>query len=123
MEFSLKLWLPGKVVPKARPRLSIHGAYLPKNYRDWRKIAESEITLQMSDWGLFPLRSPVSIRIVLQGKHRTNIDLDNAAGALLDCIVATGILVDDSIKNVSRLIVEYQPSGELGAWIEVESLI
>ncbi|MGB3208668.1 MAG: RusA family crossover junction endodeoxyribonuclease [Crinalium sp.] len=121
MEF-FKLWLPGNVVPKARPRLSIHGAYLPKRYSDWRKIAESEIALQINDYSLFPLTTPVSIRIILQGKHRTNIDLDNAAGALLDCIVATGILVDDSIKNVSKLIVEYQSPGELGAWIEIEDV-
>jgi Holliday junction resolvase RusA-like endonuclease len=122
MEFSLKFWLPGPVVPKPRPRVTIHGAYLPKRYREWRQVTEGEILLQMGDRMELPIFDPVSVEVVLQGKHRSTIDLDNAAGAILDSLVAAKVLLDDRLIYVGRLVVEHRPNGELGAWVGIKNL-
>lgn len=123
----LTLFLPGIVVPKARPRVTSNGTFLPQRYREWREMAEFEITRQLTDLDVdieFPIkRAEVTIRFV--GKHRTNSDLDNMAGACLDALTlkGAGVLQDDRISCVSRLSVEYEPKAkETGVIIEIEPI-
>jgi Holliday junction resolvase RusA-like endonuclease len=116
----LKIWLPGAVTPKARPRVTANGVYFPQKYQQWRCRAEGEIICQVYGVSL-PLPNPVAVRVVLQGKgHRG--DLDNLAGSCLDALVSAGVLEDDRLSCVSRLVVEHQPEGEKGCWVEIEPI-
>ncbi len=124
---TIKLMIPGGVVPKARPRVTSNGTYLPPRYRAWRNHAEVEIYRQISEQNLtykFPLRkAAISIRLI--GNHRTNSDIDNLAGACLDALTlnGAGILIDDRLSCLPQLTVEYVPGGkETGVWIEIEPL-
>ncbi len=117
-------FIPGNVVPKARPRVTGNGTFMPQRYRTWRNMAEVEIYSQLSELNLtieLPIkRASILMRFV--GKHRTNSDLDNLAGACLDALTmnGAGVLLDDRISCVSKLSVEYVPvADKTGVWIEI----
>jgi Holliday junction resolvase RusA-like endonuclease len=116
-------FIPGNVVPKARPRVTGNGTYLPQRYKAWRNMAEVEIYTQLSgrDITTLPIKK-ATILMRFVGKHRTNSDLDNLAGACLDALTmnGAGVLLDDRISCVSKLSVEYLPDAKkTGVWIEI----
>ncbi len=123
----IKLMIPGVVVPKARPRVTSNGTYLPPRYRAWRNHAEVEIYRQISEQNIthkFPLRK-AAIVIRLLGNHRTNSDIDNLAGACLDALTlnGAGVLIDDRLSCLPQLSVEFDPDAkETGVYIEIEPL-
>ncbi|MGK7920567.1 MAG: RusA family crossover junction endodeoxyribonuclease, partial [Trichodesmium sp.] len=124
----IRLYLPGKVVPKARPRVTANGTYLPPRYRTWRNQAEVEIYRQVSELNLevdLPIQK-AAIFISFCGKHRTNSDLDNLAGACLDALTlnGAGVLQDDRLSCIPKLTIEYIPdTKKTGVWIEIEILL
>jgi len=113
-----RLWIPGVVVPKARPRVSRNGTYLPQRYQDWQRLAIAELLLQISDRS--PLQYPIRVKITLQGKHRG--DIDNLSGSCLDALVKSGILKDDRLSCLGQLEARHEPKGETGCWVEIESI-
>ncbi|MEB3342676.1 RusA family crossover junction endodeoxyribonuclease [Okeania sp.] len=124
---TIHFYLPGKVVPKARPRVTANGTYLPPQYRAWRNQAEVEIYRQISELNLeinLPIKR-AAIYISFCGKHRTNSDLDNLAGACLDALTlnGAGVLQDDRLSCIPKLTIEYIPNTKkTGVWIEIEIL-
>ncbi|MGK7922167.1 MAG: RusA family crossover junction endodeoxyribonuclease, partial [Trichodesmium sp.] len=123
----IRLYIPGKVVPKARPRVTANGTYLPPRYRTWRNQAEVEIYRQVSELNLevdLPIQK-AAISMSFCGKHRTNSDLDNLAGACLDALTlnGAGVLQDDRLSCIPKLTIEYIPdTKKTGVWIEIEIL-
>ncbi len=123
----IEFYIPGKVVPKARPRVTTHGTYLPPQYHAWRNQAEVEIYRQVSEFNLevnFPIQK-AAISINFCGQHRTNSDLDNLAGACLDALTlnGAGVLQDDRLSCIPKLTIEYIPhTKETGVWISIEIL-
>ncbi|MGD1717188.1 RusA family crossover junction endodeoxyribonuclease [Dapis sp. BLCC M172] len=123
----IRLYIPGKVVPKARPRVTANGTYLPPRYRTWRNEAEVEIYRQVSELNLevdLPIQK-AAISMSFCGKHRTNSDLDNLAGACLDALTlnGAGVLQDDRLSCIPKLTIEYIPdTKKTGVWIEIEIL-
>lgn len=114
---TLKFFIPGKVTPKARPRVTRNGSYFPQTYQDWRSAANLEIISQLPADCELPIAS-CSVSISLLGKgHRG--DLDNLAGAILDALVTAGVLRDDRLSCVPLLSIAYQPEGKLGAVVEL----
>lgn len=119
--------LEGAVVPKARPRVTSNGTYLPPRYREWRNRAEVELYRQISERNLtnkFPLRR-AAVTIRLFGNHRTNSDIDNLAGACLDALTlqGAGVLMDDRLSCLPKLRVEFFPDiPKTGVWIDIEPL-
>jgi len=68
-----------------------------------------------------PIAHPVSISMEFRGKHTPTIDIDNASGAVLDSLVSAGILINDSIKFVPKLMLEYLPNFEVtGISVEIK---
>lgn len=123
----IRFVIPGPVVPKARPRVTNNGTYLPPRYREWRNRAEIELYRQIEDRNLrdrFPLRR-AAISIRLFGNHRTNSDIDNLAGACLDALThkGAGIILDDRLSCLPQLTVEYVPEApKTGVWIEIDPM-
>jgi Holliday junction resolvase RusA-like endonuclease len=106
--------LTGKITPKARPRLGRGGVHLPANYRDWKKNAILQLLAQSRP--LEPL-AKAEVSIAIGGGQRG--DLDNIAGAILDALVQSGILLDDRLSVVSKLSIEHFPKSPPGANIEL----
>jgi len=123
----IQFWIPGNVVPKARPRVTSRGTYLPKQYRGWRNQAEVELYRQLCDLNL-AIELPIpraNISLIFMGNHRKNADLDNLAGACLDALTlnGAGVILDDRVTCVPKLTVEYEPNAKkTGGLIKIEPL-
>ncbi len=118
---TLKFWIPGRVVPKARPRFHDGKISLPKNYRGWKNTAYLEIISQLQENGIKELSiQKAAVEMQFVGSHRG--DLDNLAGSLMDILCETKIIKDDRVSCVSRLLVEHEPVGTCGVWVEVKPL-
>lgn len=116
-----KFWLTGKVVPKARPRFNGGKISLPRNYRLWKNTAYLEIIDQLQSNEIFELLiQKATVEMLFIGSHRG--DLDNLAGAVLDILCETKIVVDDRVSCISRLVIEHEPVGLCGVWVEVKPL-
>ncbi len=118
---TVKFWLPGRVVPKARPRFYGGNISLPRNYRGWKNTAYLEIISQLQENGKSELLiTKASVEMQFIGSHRG--DLDNLAGAILDILCETKIVVDDRVSCISRLVIEHEPGSVCGVWVKVNPL-
>jgi Holliday junction resolvase RusA-like endonuclease len=100
----IEFTLPGNVVPKARPRITRNGSFIPKNYRCWKTLAISRMKQQYQGETL----QQAAVAIVLTGKHPRRGDLDNLSGSILDALVQAGILRDDNMTVVSSLSIRLE---------------
>lgn len=91
--------IPGAVVPKARPRVTRNGTYMPPKYAQWKASAIALIQAKK----LERVNPPYKIRVVLVGSHRG--DVDNMAGSVLDALVQAGTIEGDSSNIVRELAV------------------
>ena len=118
---TVKFWLPGRVVPKARPRFHGGKISLPRNYRGWKNTAYLEIISQLQENGIDELLiTKAEVEMQFIGSHRG--DLDNLAGSLLDILCETKIIRDDRVSCISRLVIEHEPGGVCGVWVKVNPL-
>jgi Holliday junction resolvase RusA-like endonuclease len=108
--------LTGAVVPKARARHRGNQSYLPANYRQWKDSAIAELRCQYHGSSL----PKAAVRSQIHGSARG--DLDNLAGAVLDALVQSGLLVDDRISCVPQLEVKHVSGKHQGASIQLEAL-
>jgi Holliday junction resolvase RusA-like endonuclease len=99
----IELHLEGDVVPKARPRVTENGTYLPENYDLWKQSAIVDFTLQYHGEAL---RDIAWISIVLSGKHSRRGDADNIAGSILDALVQSKAIAGDNLTIVPGLSIE-----------------
>lgn len=117
----LKLWIPGRIIPKARPRFYQGRAMLPLNYRRWQSktYLYVEKLLRSSAISGLPFEKAI-VEIQFVGSHLG--DLDNLAGALLDVMTKTNIVRDDRISCIPKLILSHEPGDTCGAWVTVEAI-
>jgi Holliday junction resolvase RusA-like endonuclease len=111
MNNSLVLYLEGPIVPKARPRVTRTGTYMPPAYADWKEAAITSFGMRQKEMAI---SSPVSINIYLLGKHSRAGDLDNVSGSILDALVQANILAKDNMMVVQSLTIclEYNKKAE-----------
>lgn len=86
---------------------------LSKRGRLWKQAAQMELLSQ--ERPREPFQGPVWVTIELRPPDRRRRDLDNHAKAVLDALVDAGILIDDSMHVVRRLVIESGPVEKRGA--------
>lgn len=111
----IELILNGPIVPKARPRFSGR-VYLPERYRIWKLNAIAQFLLQYDG---APIQK-ASVQIDLHGPLRG--DLDNLAGAILDALVQSEVILDDRLSCVPKLQIEHIPGKSKGAIVRLDQL-
>lgn len=117
----LKLWIPGRIIPKARPRFHQGRAMLPLNYRRWQNKTYLYVVAQIRDLAVTELPfEKAAVEIQFIGSHLG--DLDNLAGALLDVMTKTNIVKDDRISCIPKLILSHEPGETCGALLRVEAM-
>ena len=109
----ITLHLPGRVVPKARPRGGGGNFYLPSNYRDWKDSAIVENLAQYRG----PQIAKAKILIELHGSHRG--DADNLSGSCLDALVQSGVLTDDRLSCVPEIHCIHHPGKQTYAQVRL----
>jgi Holliday junction resolvase RusA-like endonuclease len=111
------LKIPVRVVPKARPRVTRTGhAYMPATYKENQELLQIWFTQQLK-----PFNVPVTVELVFKGRYGKS-DLDNLSGAILDAMVKSGIIANDSTKYVPALKIYHvdAPAAETALFINIE---
>ena len=92
---------------KARPRVTSHGTFMPKEYK--QKQAEMKRQL-LEAWGdREPLGGPIGLDLELYGEARA--DADNIIGALMDS--ANGLLWhDDRVNIIPEISVKWKKAAK-----------
>jgi Holliday junction resolvase RusA-like endonuclease len=96
----------GPIVPKARPRVTDNGTYMPHKYKDWKEAAVSEFRFQALEMRLPEPITSCQIAITLKGNHSRRGDLDNVSGSLLDALVKANILSNDNMTVIYALSIK-----------------
>jgi Holliday junction resolvase RusA-like endonuclease len=96
----IRLFIEGKPIPKARPRVTSNGTFYPENYQSWKNHAELEIWSQLKKLGINTPFEEVAIAFILHGKARG--DGDNLIGGCLDPAKKAGLIKDDNTKRVPQ---------------------
>ena len=116
MDYLFKL--EGSIVPKARPRFGKGRSYLPKRYRLWKENAIVFLKEQLPDG--FKAIEKCSINVVIYGSARG--DIDNIFGAIADALVQSGVIKDDRLSVLSKIMIEHIPGKDKLAQITVSSM-
>lgn len=115
----LSFFIPGRPVPKARPRVGAGGrVFTPKRTREYEELVAWTARTQPFALG----SAPVKVRIVLRTQRPLTGDIDNYAKAILDGMVTGQMMVDDS--QVVELAVQFvvDPGDEEGATVYVDAV-
>lgn len=115
----VKLYLPGKVVPKKRPVVNTQTKQgtLPKNYRKWKDLAIIELGKRWEHIQGNSVIKVAHIQLIFGGAQ--NGDPDNLAGSVLDALVQSKILKDDKIENIPLLLIRHDIKDPLGCKISL----
>jgi Holliday junction resolvase RusA-like endonuclease len=113
--------LEGSPVPKARPKVTTNGTFMPAAYRSWKEGAILDFRQQHR--GQPVIEKTSSIKIVLFGKHSRRGDTDNIAGACLDALVQAGVLKGDNLMVVPRLAIELDYDAKQSPITRIEVLL
>lgn len=101
----MRLVIPGRPVPASRPRVSKGHAYYSKRYQEWKEQAAWQVCAvgKRIDGAVkvtvVVRRDSIEIDVSPSAVQRpTGVrgDLDNLLKAVLDALVAGGMLADDS---------------------------
>lgn len=96
----IKLILDGEVQPKARPRVTKNGTFMPREYKDWKDEAILQFQNQFKKEPI-PKVEKVEVRLI--GKHSRRSDADNLLGAILDALVQGLVLKNDNLVCVNEV--------------------
>ena len=123
--------VPGKPIPMARPRVTMHGTYTPKSCRDYKHLVSilAKNAMMQADAMIFEDK-PLEVRtrfIFPMPKSRKNPwatsrpDLDNLYKAVTDAM--NGIVYKDDAQIVRGLLEKgYEINGDGYAEITVETI-
>ncbi len=109
----IDFFIEGKIVPKARPRVTVKGTFMPQSYRDWMEGTVWElISIWREKYQSIKLNFPLTLAIHLEGKHSRKGDLDNIGGAVMDALVKAQILSNDNVNTINHLTISFNYSNK-----------
>ncbi len=103
------LYLPVRAKPKARPRVTVNGTFMPADYTQYKRLIDSELRIR----GLIPRKQeegPLSLEVIfgsegmwfqlrpVSGHVRAmhvEADVDNLVGGLMDALQDATVFKDD----------------------------
>jgi len=112
----IKLTIPGRPVPKARPRLGVRGrkafVYTPPATKEYEKL----VGWVAKATGCRPVKMPVAV--VLDVYIKRKLDADNIAKSILDGL--NGIVYEDDDQVVELLVRKHKVQRKEEERVEIE---
>ena len=112
----IRITVPGRPVPKARPRLGVRGrkafVYTPPATREYEKL----VGWVAKSVGCRPVEGPVSVALSVYVKRR--LDADNIAKSILDGLAGVAYWDDDQV--VELLVRKYKVKSKADERVEIE---
>jgi Holliday junction resolvase RusA-like endonuclease len=115
----VRVEVPYPPKPKARPRVTKNGTFMPKEYVEWKANVAEVVALTT---GKMSLAGPLSlvvefhkekmVFVMSEGapKRFGRADIDNLMGGLMDAIELSGLITND--RQVSRIGATFMTEGE-----------
>ena len=106
------LELPWKGVPKPRPRVTVNGTYMPKEYTEWKAavaevVAAKRVAVLSGPLSLMVRFKKESVEVIMSEGAPPRFgqgDIDNLVGGLMDALQDAGCFKNDI--QVARLQAE-----------------
>jgi len=115
-EAMIRITIPGRPVPKARPRLGVRGrkayVYTPPETREYEQL----VGWVAKSAGCRPVEGPVSVALSVYVKGR--LDADNIAKSILDGL--NGIAYEDDDQVVELLVRKHRVKAAAEERVEIE---
>ncbi|MDD3655055.1 MAG: RusA family crossover junction endodeoxyribonuclease [Desulfotomaculaceae bacterium] len=112
----VKITVPGRPVPKGRPRLGVRGRkafiYTPPATREYEKL----VGWVAKSAGCRPVEGPVSVALSVYVKGR--LDADNIAKSILDGL--NGVAYEDDDQVVELLVRKHKVKRKEEERVEIE---
>jgi len=116
VRYVIKLTIPGRPVPKGRPRLGIHGrkayVYTPPKTKEYENL----VGWVAKSAGCRPVEGPVSVALSVYVKGR--LDADNIAKSILDGL--TGVAYEDDDQVVELVVRKHKVKRKEEERVEIE---
>jgi crossover junction endodeoxyribonuclease RusA len=113
----IKLTIPGRPVPKARPRLGVHGrkayVYTPPQTKEYEKLVGWVAKCN----GCKPLNGPIAVKLHLFIRGRSG-DVDNYCKSILDGL--NGVAYEDDDQVVELQVRKYKVKRKEEERVEIE---
>lgn len=111
-----KITIPGRPVPKGRPRLGVRGRkayiYTPPETKEYEKL----VGWVAKCTGCRPTEGPVAV--MLDVFARRKMDVDNIAKSVLDGL--NGVAYLDDVQVVELLVRKYRVKNKADERVEIE---
>lgn len=107
--------LKGNIVPKARPRVTRNGTFMPASYRKWKNEAVNALSESQ-----FKNLENVTIEVILIGKHCRRGDADNIIGSILDALVQSGIIRNDNLACISEISIKLKYNARIDPYTVIK---
>lgn len=109
----MKITAEIEAVPKARPRITANGTFLPKRNRQFREALQQILKAAMK--GSPPMETALRVSLHFFKPCKTTSrrfgDLDNLAKAVLDA--ANGIIFADDSQIIALEVLKFEGSGRI----------
>jgi Holliday junction resolvase RusA-like endonuclease len=120
MDNLLRFHIPGRAVPKGRPRMTRSGGvYTPKTTVDYEKIVA---TAWNDKYGMLALNGRLRVTINVHTDRHAKQDVDNLAKSILDGMQRAGAFMDGDHQVYSLGVIKHPAEKELGVWVSVVGL-
>ncbi len=110
-----KIVIPGRPVPKGRPRFSKGHAYTPEKTRMYEELVGWKAKQVIKS----PLRKNIAVYITIYASSKIQGDLDNYAKSILDGMNGVAYIDD---KQISYLTIQRLKGEQEMVEIEIEEL-
>lgn len=112
----IRITIPGRPVPKGRPRLGVRGrrayVYTPPATKEYERI----VGWMAKSSGCQPFDGPVHVR--LDVFTRGKLDVDNVAKSVLDGL--TGVVYEDDDQVVELLVRKHKVKDKADERVEIK---
>jgi Holliday junction resolvase RusA-like endonuclease len=120
MDKLLRFEVPGRAVPKGRPRMTrTGGVYTPKTTVDYEKLVAAAWNTK---YGMLALNGRLRVTINVYTDRHAKQDVDNLAKSILDGMQRAGAFAQGDEQVYSLGVVKYPAKIDMGVWVSVVGL-
>ena len=96
-------YLDFHVVLKHRARITSHGNFHKKPYRDFLEHATAELSCQFRENNYQELQYPITLDVLFYNAPRCS-DIDNLCGSIMDVLVKANIIKNDNLNCINLFL-------------------
>jgi Holliday junction resolvase RusA-like endonuclease len=120
MDKILRFEIPGRAVPKGRPRMTkMGGVYTPKTTVDYEKLVAGAWN---DKYGMLALNGKVRVIINVYTDRHAKQDVDNLAKSILDGMQRAGAFSDGDEQVYSLGVMKHPATDYVGVWVTIHQL-